>query len=126
MTDPTTDPVATVARAFAEAPRPEITDARASIDAESLAMAEAAMRILTGLGAAMPDEAKTLRARVDELETTVSILEDSEPFSYDDCRDDCDGCHETAPMCDCHVTGAEARARIRDLRDRVEHAEERL
>lgn len=61
MTD-TTDPVEAVARAFAEAPRPEIADTRASIDAESLAMAEAAMRILTALGAVMPDEAAKLRA----------------------------------------------------------------
>jgi hypothetical protein len=61
MTEPTTDPIEAVAQAFAEAPRPEIADARASIDAESLAMAEAAMRILVGLGAAMPDEATKLR-----------------------------------------------------------------
>lgn len=82
-----------------------------------------AVRLLQQEWANAGAEAAKLRARIDELETTVSILEDSDPFSYDDCRDDCDGCHEGQPMCDCHVPAKEARVRIRDLRDRVEAGE---
>jgi hypothetical protein len=49
-------------------------------------------------------------------------LSESEQFSYDDCRSDCD-CGDHGPRsCGCHVTGAEAREWIRRAEDQRDEA----
>lgn len=65
---------------------------------------------------AMTSDRDWLKEELGKAAAEIAELREGEPFSFDDCRVDCDcGGHEGPRSCGCHVTGAEARQWIRQF-----------